>query len=164
MNPLVLVLIAAMWAVVLVPPLLRSRAEHRPSASVHSFRRQLSHLGRTSPAARPMGRSVGYAPRPLAGGRPAPAYGHRPAAPARRPAPSAPVDLARQRRANVLLGLLAVTAFFGAGALSSGSSLVLAVFVVSVLALAGYVVLLAQVARVEEARASRAAWSRQRAA
>jgi hypothetical protein len=74
------------------------------------------------------------------------------------------VDLARQRRANVLLGLLAVAAFFGAGALSSGSSLVLAVFVVSLLALGGYVVLLAQVARAEEARAARAAWSRQRAA
>jgi hypothetical protein len=82
----------------------------------------------------------------------------------RRAAPAASVDLGRQRRANILLGLLGVAAFFGAGALSSGSSFVLAAFVVSLALLAGYVLLLAQMARMEEERAARSAWSRQRAA
>jgi hypothetical protein len=41
---------------------------------------------------------------------------------------------------------------------------VLAAFVVSLALLAGYVLLLAQMARMEEERAARSAWSRQRAA
>jgi hypothetical protein len=74
------------------------------------------------------------------------------------------VDLGRQRRANILLVFLGAAAFFGAGALASGDSLVLGAFVVSLALLAGYVLLLAQVARMEEERAGRSAWSRQRAA
>jgi hypothetical protein len=127
---------------------------------VLSFRRQLSHLGRTTPAPlRSAGRIGGYAPRST------PAYGRQ--APGRAPAArraAAPAELGRQRRANILLVFLALAAFFGAGALSSGSSLVLAAFVVSLALLAGYVLLLAQMAKVEEERANRSAWSRQRAA
>ncbi|HEY1279507.1 MAG TPA: hypothetical protein VGF22_07530 [Acidimicrobiales bacterium] len=50
-----------MWVLVLVPPLLRSRSEGRPSTSVGSFRQQLATLSRTGPdprAARALQRSV----------------------------------------------------------------------------------------------------------
>jgi hypothetical protein len=76
---------------------------------------------------------------------------------------AAPADPARKRRANVLLGLLAMASFFGAGALSSGSSLVLGAFVLSLVLLAGYVVLVAQAARADEERVARGGWA-QRAA
>ncbi len=49
MTLLVLVILALMWAAVLLPPLIRSRTESRPSDSISSFRRQLSVLERTSP-------------------------------------------------------------------------------------------------------------------
>jgi len=58
---LVVVILAAMWVLVLVPPLLRSRSEGRPSTSVGSFRQQLATLSRTGPdprAARALQRSV----------------------------------------------------------------------------------------------------------
>jgi len=60
-TPLVVVILAAMWVLVLVPPLLRSRSEGRPSTSVGSFRQQLATLSRTGPdprAARALQRSV----------------------------------------------------------------------------------------------------------
>ena len=58
---MVVVILAAMWVLVLVPPLLRSRSEGRPSTSVGSFRQQLATLSRTGPdprAARALQRSV----------------------------------------------------------------------------------------------------------
>ena len=47
MTPLVLVILAVMWVLVLVPPLLRSRTDGRPSNSISSFQRQLRTLQRT---------------------------------------------------------------------------------------------------------------------
>jgi hypothetical protein len=55
---LVVVILAAMWVLVLVPPLLRSRSEGRPSTSIGSFRRQLATLSRTSPDPRSAMRSL----------------------------------------------------------------------------------------------------------
>lgn len=49
MNRIVLLAVAAAWAAVLVPPLLRSRFENRPGSSVSDFRRQLSTLQKTVP-------------------------------------------------------------------------------------------------------------------
>jgi len=46
---LVLVILAVMWAAVLLPPWLRGRSSDRPSDSIHSFRRQLSVLERATP-------------------------------------------------------------------------------------------------------------------
>jgi len=46
-TPLVLVILAVMWVLVLVPPLLRSRTDGRPSNSISSFQRQLRTLQRT---------------------------------------------------------------------------------------------------------------------
>lgn len=46
---MVLLLLAVVWAAVLVPPLMRARAEGRPADSIGSFRRQLGVLQRTGP-------------------------------------------------------------------------------------------------------------------
>ena len=49
MQNVVIVAIAAVWAAVILPPLLRSRSENRPNSSVTDFRRQLSTLQRAVP-------------------------------------------------------------------------------------------------------------------
>jgi hypothetical protein len=49
MVRLIMLAVAAAWAGVIVPPLLRSRAVNRPNSSVDDFRRQLSTLQRTVP-------------------------------------------------------------------------------------------------------------------
>lgn len=46
---MVLLVLAAIWAAVLIPPAVRARAEGRPGDSVVNFRRQLSVLRRTGP-------------------------------------------------------------------------------------------------------------------
>lgn len=49
MTIFVLLILAAIWALVLIPPFLRSRAEGRPADSIVDFRRQLGVLQRTAP-------------------------------------------------------------------------------------------------------------------
>lgn len=44
-----LLILAVIWAAVLVPPMLRARAEGRPSDSIGEFHRHLSVLSRTGP-------------------------------------------------------------------------------------------------------------------
>jgi hypothetical protein len=46
---LVLLVLAGIWAAVLIPPAVRARAEGRPGDSISNFRRQLSVLRRTGP-------------------------------------------------------------------------------------------------------------------
>ncbi|HVL27065.1 MAG TPA: hypothetical protein VM390_02875 [Acidimicrobiales bacterium] len=46
---LVLLILAVIWAAVLIPPFLRARAEGRPADSITDFHRQLSVLRRTGP-------------------------------------------------------------------------------------------------------------------
>lgn len=78
MGQLVLLVVAAAWAAVLIPPLLRSRLENRPNSSVTDFRRQLNKLesavpSRAGGAMRGVARPLAQSPlqRPAAGGRPA---------------------------------------------------------------------------------------------
>jgi len=76
----VLVVLAGIWAAVLVPPMLRSRAEARPADSIGNFRRQLRVPQRTGPAVAALGdgpRAAGAGavrrtapPLPLAASRP----------------------------------------------------------------------------------------------
>lgn len=73
MGELVLLVVAAAWVAVLVPPLLRNRIENRPNSSVTDFRRKLNRLQSTVPS-RANGAMRGIA-RPLA-----PSPLHRPAA------------------------------------------------------------------------------------
>jgi hypothetical protein len=77
-TPLIVVILAVAWIVVLVPPLLRSRSDGRPSTSIGSFRQQLATLSRTGPDRRgvvrplnqPMGVPRGPTRRPGAPGAP----------------------------------------------------------------------------------------------
>ena len=85
---LFLVILAGVWAAVLVPPFLRSRREGRPASSVMSFRAQLSTLERATPGSKL--RPVHASTAPLL--------------------PLAPLD-ARRRRRDVLVGLLGASAF-----------------------------------------------------
>ena len=88
MGQLLLLVVAAAWAAVLLPPLLRSRVENRPNSSVSDFRNQLSRLQRAMPtrgvAVRTMGRPL--APSTLS----RPAASGRPGQPAERPHPPVP--------------------------------------------------------------------------
>lgn len=79
MGKIVLLAVAAAWAAVLLPPLIRSRLENRPGSSVTDFRRQLSTLERTVPTRtmvpmRSMGRPLAPSPlqRPAVTGRTGP--------------------------------------------------------------------------------------------
>ena len=61
MTQLVILVVAAAWLAVLIPPMLRSRVENRPNSSVTDFRRQLDQLQSTAaprPAMRAMGRPL----------------------------------------------------------------------------------------------------------
>ncbi len=71
MGKIVLLAVAAAWAAVLIPPLLRSRVDNRPNSSVTDFRRQLSTLQRTVPTRgmaplRSIGRPLAPSGRPVA--------------------------------------------------------------------------------------------------
>ncbi len=191
MAQLVLLVVAAAWAAVLIPPMLRSRVDNRPNSSVTDFRRQLNTLQSTSTPSRGalrMGRPLVQSPlqRPAAAGRPThphhrqaslhggstatqarpsrtpeprpsaqfrshgdPSGAHhrqthmdrRSAAPQRRADPRADV---RRRRTNVLFLLVVSTACTLFLAATTSSTVLLYVFVLSFLALCGYVYLLAQ--------------------
>lgn len=86
MPQLVLLVVAAAWIAVLIPPMLRSRVENRPNSSVTDFRRQLNTLQSTATpprgSVRAFGRPLTQSPlqRPPAAGRPSTAQHHRQAA------------------------------------------------------------------------------------
>ncbi len=157
-TPLVIVILAVMWTVVLVPPLLRSRSEGRPSASVGDFRRQLSTLQRTMPHS--MSRMAG---RPAGPYRPLrPAAGSRSVALAARPtlAVAGPRFEVRRRRQNILFALAGsavLTAVLAGGMYSR--TLWLLHIALDVL-LVSYIVLLVQSRRADEVRTMRDQWFR----
>jgi hypothetical protein len=103
---LVIVILAVIWAAVLVPPYLQNRRETRPGDSIASFRSQLSVLERTTPGGRASAASRADVPRYDAG-RYAPIAAARPA---RRPAPPSQAAMrraeVRRRRRDVFLTLL----------------------------------------------------------
>ena len=115
---LVLVILALIWAAVLVPPYLQNRRESRPGDSIASFRRQLHVLERTTPSSSRTNLArldVGRydAPRYNPGSNVAQLAGRSAAGP--RPAPT-PAGMrraeARRRRHDVfvfLLGAVCVT-------------------------------------------------------
>jgi hypothetical protein len=79
MAQLVLLVVAAAWAAVLIPPMLRSRVDNRPNSSVTDFRRQLSTLqGTSNQRMRTIGRPLAPSPlqRPAAAGRPGHSHPH----------------------------------------------------------------------------------------
>ena len=159
MTPLIVVILAVAWIVVLVPPLLRSRSDGRPSTSIGSFRQQLATLSRTGPERRAV-------VRPLHREMPRATYPPRLAAvPQHRRAPvgysvrSSRADVKR-RRQNVLVALLATAAFTAIGGFVFGVGPLIGVNLIVDALLVFYVYLLVQLRRAEEDRALRDAWSR----
>ena len=153
---MVLLVLAGIWAAVLIPPLVRSRAEGRPGDSISNFHRQLSVLRRTGPrTSRAAGGEHWYRPHapqasltpvhgPLRSTRTNPMASHRAQRPGMR-VPS-PVSAARsrtiRRRRDVLTALLvAVVATLALGLLFS-IGIMLVAHVVSDLLLVAYVALL----------------------
>jgi len=184
-TPLIVVILAVAWIVVLVPPLLRSRSDGRPSTSIGSFRQQLATLSRTGPdrraVVRPLNRPMGVPRGPArypghsrlarvpgshdGGG------GYRATRPASSPyARTAPLGYpglslrsgraeVRRRRLNVLVGLLALAGVTAIGGVALGISALVAVNLLVDAVLVFYVFLLVQLRRAEEERAMRASWS-----
>jgi len=90
----VLLILALVWAVFLVPQVLRARAEGKPADSIGAFRKQLYVLSRTSPVTD--GGWAGPEPRPVSSY----AFDHDPYDRPRR-------SEVRRRRRQILVGLLA---------------------------------------------------------
>ena len=144
---MVLLFLAAVWALVLIPPLFRGRVEGRSADSIGDFRRQLHVLQRTGPTAF---------------GPPGPARfsgstASAMVAPFRGPgAPRSPQSLRRQRtlkrRRDVLLGLIGTTA----GSLLLGAipafRILWLVTLISAGLLVGYVALLVRMRNVAAER------------
>jgi hypothetical protein len=163
MGELVLLIVAAAWAAVLLPPLFRSRLENRPNSSVSDFHRQLSRLQGSAPT-----RGVGQmrtAGRPLVANqrtasRPAPRLQPRLAAdpaerqgagsraasprPVRRPS-IPPAEMIRRRRMNVLVALMLTSGGTLFLAATTRETAMLYLFAFSFLALCGYLYLLASI-------------------
>jgi len=99
---LLLLILAVVWAVVLIPPWLRNRADARPADSITAFRHRLSVLERTGP--------IGARRIPMISSRPETA-GVVPSArrPAQRTAMASYSAKARtqRRRRDIFVGLLA---------------------------------------------------------
>jgi hypothetical protein len=173
MQAVVLLFVAAVWAAVIIPPLVRSRSDNRPNSSVTDFRRQLSTLQRAVPT-RTMVPMRGMA-RPLTQAPPAPSgYGHpgpvrRTAeAPQREHFQTATIDhrhapsgeqhhrqmhlhrvsqreLVRRRRMNVLFLLVVTVGISGFLAATTHASAMVFMFGVSFISLCGYCYKLAQI-------------------
>ena len=109
MTLVVLVILAALWAVVLLPPMLRSRAE-RANDSIGDFIYRLDVLGRTNGALR----VPGARPRVLPGER------------------------AAMRRRAVLRTFLLVVAGLGLLAMATNATIVWGLFLLSALAFGAF--------------------------
>lgn len=162
MSNLILLLVAAAWAAVLVPPLVRSRLRNSPTTSVSNFRRQLTSLQRDgrpipragrgqlaplrdaarpfAPAARVMGRplrNVGHATSSVV--RPRGARQH-----ARFEGAFFEREMVRRRRANWLFGLSGSTIISLLLAIAMREMFFLWTFAISALALGAYCYMLVQ--------------------
>ena len=106
---MVLIILAALWAVVLLPPMLRSRAE-RANDSIGDFNYRLDVLGRTNGALR----ANGVQPRVSRGYR------------------------AAKRRRDVLRTFLAVVGGLGVLAMATDATIVWVLFIASAVAFAAF--------------------------
>ena len=176
MQSVVILAVAAVWAAVIIPPLLRSRVENRPNSSVTDFRRQLSTLQRTVPTRtmvpmRGMARPLTQAPQQ----RPAAGHGsmHGHPGPVRRsaaPQPQAPQrshgdntaghrqahlhkvsqrEVVRRRRANVLFILVLTVGITGFLAATTHASAMVYAFAFAFMSLCGYCYKLVQIRNTE---------------
>ncbi len=135
-----LVIIGAFWIVVLVPPIVRARAEHVSRDSIRDFSFKIRALG---------GANAPYRPAALRSGRPPMGATGQLVRPAGRPVPGAPAAYSsaasersaiRRRQVFSMLGLFALVAFMLA---ISGMSQGWIVFGFAIVMLAGYSALVA---------------------
>ncbi|HUI47349.1 MAG TPA: hypothetical protein VL119_01550 [Acidimicrobiia bacterium] len=124
MTLVVLVILAALWAVVLLPPLLRSRAE-RANDSIGDFNYRLDVLGRTNGQLR------------ATGARPRVSPGQR----------------AAKRRRDVLRLLLAVVGGLGLLAMATNLAVVWAMFAIAAVAFTAFCALWAWARSIQLERA-----------
>jgi hypothetical protein len=173
MKPLVLLILAVVWAVALIPPLLRSRSELRPGSSVASFRRTLSDMSRIpgragypgmgGPAnpASPV-RAFRGAPSQAARSRTGvqrigsspyatpPGYGYSPGLARARANRAAMI----RRRQNVLFTLVTAVVITGIAGFALGAVVMRTAFFICLILLALYVWMLATLRRNEELRSA----------
>ena len=178
MQPVVLLAVAAVWAAVIIPPLMRSRTENRPNSSVTDFRRQLSTLQRAVPTrtmvpmrgmARPLtqapqqGRQYGHAGQMQRMAPPVAREHYQTGTIDRRPAAAAAPshhrqmhlhrvsqrEILRRRRANVLFMLVVVVGISGFLAATTHASLMIYAFGLSFISLCGYCYKLVQIRSLE---------------
>jgi hypothetical protein len=170
MKPLVvLVILAVVWGVALIPPLLRSRSELRPNSSVNSFRRTLADLSRI-PVGHGRAGPVGYgnpaapvrafqgspsaryaaARQPAPSGRPLPTYGYSPGLARARANRAAMI----RRRQNVLFTLVTAVVVSGIAGFALGWVPARTAFFVCLIFLAVYIWMLATLRRNEEMRSA----------
>jgi hypothetical protein len=144
---LVILVLVILWAVVLLPPILRSRSSST-IGGVSNFMDSLRSIGRGHHQPSMRGSALGgpvfhgpVGPGPMR----TPMGSSRPGAPMgpRRPAAAGMTPMQRRRR-NVLFGLAGATSFFFLVGLVLGSTLVWFVFLLSAASLGGYVYLLLQ--------------------
>ena len=124
MTLVVLVILAALWAVVLVPPMLRSRAE-RANDSIGDFNYRLDVLGRTNGVLR------------ASGAKPRVSPGYR----------------AAKRRRDVLRTLLVVVGGLGILAMATHAPIVWALFVLAAVAFSAFCALWAYARSIQLERA-----------
>lgn len=131
----VLILLAVVWAVVLVPPYLRRRGEVHTGSSVSSFRQGLDVLGRSGPPA--VSRQASFAPvRGAAVAGPGTPRGR---------------SALRKRRRDVLFTLAGLAGFTFLLAVAFGGLAILVNLAVD-LALVGYLYLLVQLRKLSAER------------
>jgi hypothetical protein len=124
LSPVIpLVILAALWAVVLLPPVLRSRSE-RTNDSIGDFNYRLDALGRTNGALRP-------------------GVVHR----------VTPAQRATKRRRDVVRVLLVAVGGSGLVALGTNASIAWAAFAISAMAFAGFCALWAWARSIQAERA-----------
>ena len=166
MTPLVVLILALLWIAVLAPPLLRSRADGRPSASVSSFRRQLSSLQRTAPLSgvrisQPRSAvRVGQGTYQLAHhgrGHHSPSLTRSMSSAQRQAAARRAAQ--RRRRQNVLAALVGLALFTAAVGFGLQVRAAMFLHLLVDLALLGYLYLLVQIRRTEDERAMRHLWT-----
>ena len=146
---MVLLVLAAIWAAVLVPPYLQKRRATHPSSSVVDFHQQLAVLQRTGRALHAGPLHDGYAPRAAMADLARPAAPHR----AVRPGVGR-TDIIRRRR-DVVCTLAASAGLTFLLAMALGGNVWILHLLVDA-ALLGYVALLLQIkqSRVAPARAN----------
>ena len=169
MKPLVLLILAVVWGVALIPPLLRSRSDLRPNSSVASFRRTLSDMSRipgragsrgvSNPAnpVRAFRASPGQAPAPARGasrtssaGYPLYSTGYAPGVARARANRAAMI----RRRQNVLFTLVVMVIVSGIAGFVFAVPPAQTAFFVCLIFLAIYVWMLASLRRNEELRSA----------